>query len=95
MLSHKVVKFKKPLYISNKFKQTDTIRELRGNKAKFHLTRSSLSIVSEGFIDRGIRLMNMLDPELRMKKSTGKFRNESKKWVLSNIKVKPSNSDQF
>ena len=66
-------------------------RQLRGKDYKFHLPRASLSIVGEGFIDRGIRLMNMLlDFNIRMEQSTEQFRAKSRKWVATNIKAKPS-----
>ena len=48
-----------------------------------------LCLTTSNFINKGIRLWNMLDPEIQQIESGTAFKEKMKKWVRKNIPVKP------
>ena len=84
VMTYKILKSRKPTYLSNKFQENKNSRNqnlLQPNQ--------SLSISKEGFINRGVALMNMLDVSLRCEPRLKKFKTGLREWVKCNIEIKP------
>ena len=82
-MTHKILKSKKPSYLS---------RKIQGNskcRGRLSQPKLSLSISKEGFIYRGIKLTNMLDDSIRSENKLENFKARLWEWVKSNINAKP------
>ena len=88
LMTFKIQKFKKPVYLAERLEIRPSIRNLRGG-ASVNQPNSSLSIKKEGFICRGQALMNKLDLPLRKETSIDVFKIGLRDWVKKNIEVKP------
>ena len=89
MMTYKIVKSKKPTYLSNRLKENTNDRVLRGGSQSLSHPNQSLSISREGFINRGLTLMNMLNNSLRCEPEVENFKLGVREWVKSNIQIKP------
>ena len=94
IMSFKVIKFRKPGYLSKKFQERKTQQNIRGMSSGLSQPKLSLSISKEGFVNRGITLMNKLDDSLRSEQNLDKFKTGLQKWVKHNISAKPKNMFQ-
>ena len=83
VMTFKILKSKKPSYLSNK------IQENSRSGGRLNQPNLSLSISKEGFIFRGITLMNMLDDSIRSENKVETFKARLWEWVKSNIAAKP------
>ena len=61
----------------------------KGKSGSVQQPNHSLSITKEGFVYRGITLMNMLDVPLRCEPRLEKFKAGLRDWVKKNISAKP------
>ena len=52
-------------------------------------TIPKLNITTSNFIHKGVKLWNMLDQDIRSTTSTIAFKDRIKKWIKTNIPVKP------
>ena len=50
---------------------------------------TALGFKREGFVHRNRELFNLLPLQLKQETKIGTFKNGAKKWVKSNIKIKP------
>ena len=89
VMTYKIVKTKKPTYLSNKLKENTNPIVLRGGSQSLSHPNQSLSISKEGFINRGLTLMNMLNNSLRCEPELVNFKLGVREWVKSNIEIKP------
>ena len=85
VMTYKILKSRKPTYLSERIQEKNNSR----TKNLIH-PKQSLSIAKEGFINRGLTLMNMLDVSLRCEPRIDKFKSRLRKWVKRNIQVKPT-----
>ena len=90
---HRAINEKKPQYIHNKLStkipingQTFPMRQ----QNKVEVPKYMLSISRGSFCYRGATLWNNLPPALRETKSYKKFKPHLRKWVISNIPIKPT-----
>ena len=90
MMTYKIMKTKKPTYLSNKLIKKNHQLYLRGAAQNLIQPKKSLSICKEGFIRRGITLMNMLSDSLRNEPDQEQFKVQLREWIKSNIAIKPS-----
>ena len=88
VMTHKILKSKKPTYLASHMTMNLNSKELRNGQMLNH-PKTSLAISREGFIQRGITLMNKLDKSARQECNTKKFKETVKKWVKDNINEKP------
>ena len=84
VMTYKIVRSRKPTYLAEKMK----FRE-RGKSGSVQQPNHSISITKEGFVYRGITLMNMLDVPLRCEPKLEKFKAGLRDWVKKNISAKP------
>ena len=89
VMTYKILKTKKPSYIASKFQDKSSQRHLRSAKCLYQ-PNQSLSITKEGFVSRGLTLMNMLDISLQAEPKLEKFKTKLEEWVKRNIATKPS-----
>ena len=94
IMSFKVIKFRKPGYLSKNFQERKTQQNIRGISSGLIQPKLSLSISKEGFVNRGITLMNKLDDSLRSEQNLENFKTGLQKWVKNNISAKPKNRFQ-
>ena len=87
VMTYKIVKTKKPTYLSNKLKENTNQRVLRGGSQSLIHPNQSLSISKKGFIKRSLTPMNMLNNSLRCELVN--FKLGVREWVKSNIQIKP------
>ena len=66
VMTHKIMKSKKPSYLANKLQGRHNDRDLRGYTGGVQSSNYRLSIAKEGFVFRGMTLMNMLSIPLRV-----------------------------
>ena len=87
--TYKVVKSGKPSYIASKLKVKQTNPDTRQGAGTVEVPRYKMNIAREGFIYRGAQLYNKLDGDLRAEPKLEKFKTGLRKWVKTNIAVKP------
>ena len=83
-------KIMKPAYLYTKFKEKHIPSNIRGSQKYLAQPRLSLSLSREGFVNRGIMLMNMLDETLRCETDLNRFKKNLRIWILKNIPMKPT-----
>ena len=88
-MTYKVIKSGKPEYLSNKLQVRSTERSIRGSLGSVQPANHSLSITKEGFIYRGMTLMNMMNTSLRCEPNLENFKTDLREWVKRNIAIKP------
>ena len=84
-MTHEILKSRKPS-LAMKIQERQVDRNCHGRLSEPNL---SLSISKEGFIYRGIKLMNMLDASLRSEHKLENFKARLWQWVKCNINAKP------
>ena len=89
VMTYKILKSRKPSYLANKMKVRNDNRNLRGYSGGVQASSQSLSIAKEGFVYRGMTLMNMLSIPLRCETKLDKFKVGLRDWVKDNIQAKP------
>ena len=89
VMTYKVIKSGKPEYLSNKLQVRSTERSIRGSLGSVQPANHSLSITKEGFIYRGMTLMNMMNTSLRCEPNLENFKTGLREWVKRNIAIKP------
>ena len=89
VMTAKILKSRKPTYLSDRIQGNPNRRNYRGGYS-LHQPKTSLSITREGFIQRGIALMNKIDVPIRFENKIEEFKKGLRKWVKSNIAVKPT-----
>ena len=89
LLAHKVVTTGKPSYLKERLQVKTGPMNLRGKQGNITLQNKKLSISREGFAYRGAALLNKLDDDLRNEINVKTFKVGLRRWVLSNIAVKP------
>ena len=94
MMSSRIIKSKKPVYLSKRFQERQRGEGLRGGLGYLLQPSLSLTISREGFVNRAITLMNMLDESVKNESSPGVFRKKVHEWVKKNIDIKPKNRFQ-
>ena len=62
---------------------------LRGNYGSIKQKNKKLAISREGFVYRGVTLLNKMSDELRTEEKLNKFKVGLRKWVIENIPAKP------
>ena len=87
--TYKVVKSGKPSYIASKLKVRKTNLDTRQGAGTIEPPRNKRNIAREGFIYRGAQLYNKLDGVLRAEPKLENFKTGLRKWVKTNIAVKP------
>ena len=87
--TYKVVKSGKPSYIASKLKVKQTNPDTRQGAGTVQVPRYKRNIAREGFVYRGAQLYNKLDGDLRAEPKLEKFKTGLRKWVKTNIAVKP------
>ena len=85
VMTYKILKSRKPTYLSNRIQEKKNSRN-----QNLIQPNQSLSISKEGFINRGLTLMNMLDVSLRCEPRLDQFKAGLRKWVKINIQIKPT-----
>ena len=65
MMTYKILKSRKPTYLAKRMKENSGNINLRGRSNSVSKSSHSLSIAKEGFIYRGVTLINMLSDSLR------------------------------
>jgi hypothetical protein len=76
-------------YLAEKMQSRSNQTNLSGSVLQ---PKTSLSITKEGFVYRGITLINMLDVSLRCEAKLENFKVRLRYWVKKNISVKPKRS---
>ena len=61
---------------------------LRGQQNSI-IQNCKMSIYKEGFLHRGVALLNKLSEDLRNEEKLEKFKVKLRKWVLENVPVRP------
>ena len=89
VMTYKITRSKKPTYLAKKMQSRSNQTNLRGRSGSVLQPKTSLSIRKEGFVYRGITLMNMLDVSLRCEAKLENFKVRLRDWVKKNISVKP------
>ena len=85
MLTRKILLSGKPEHLRHQL----TYKSGRTGTAWRLTSIPRLCITSSNFINKGIRLWNMLDPDIQQIESVTIFKERMKKWVRTNIPVKP------
>ena len=91
MTIFKAIRFKKPLYLSNKLE----LRQPIDNQVFPHrqlnsvYVKAGLTISRGGTLYRGAKLWNLLTNDLKMEISQVKFKSNVKKWIRENVPTKP------
>ena len=65
VLAYKIINSGKPSYLAQRLQQRSEDKGLRGRLGSIQQVKKSLSISKEGFVYRGVSLMNKLDDNLR------------------------------
>ena len=94
MMASRITKSKKPDYLSHRFQERQRGEGLRGRSGYLLQPNLSLTISREGFVNRAITLMNMLDESVRNESNPEVFRRRVYEWVKKNIDIKPKNRFQ-
>ena len=94
IITYKLLKSKKPGYLSKKLTEKQTGQNLRGIAGSLDQPKQSLSISKEGFINRGRTLMNIMDASLRCEPNLEQFKTGLKEWVKQNVAAKPKSRFQ-
>ena len=89
LLAQKVVNVGKPSYLKDKFQVKNLGMNLRGNYGSIKQKNKKLAISREGFVYRGVTLLNKMSDELRTEEKLNKFKVGLRKWVIENIPAKP------
>ena len=89
LMTAKILKSRKPTYLSDRIQENPNRRNYRGGYS-LNQPKTSLAITREGFIQRGIALMNKIDVPIRFENKIEKFKIGLREWVKSNIAVKPT-----
>ena len=82
----KILRNKKPTYLSERLDQSNN-RQSRN--AQNITTKGDLTVTRGGFMYRGSKIFNMLPEEIKLAATYGAFKSKVKKWIKSNISVKP------
>ena len=89
VLGFKIMKARKPSYISQRMQRKEIRLNLREDLGKLVVQRRKLGITREGFICRAITLLNSLGEDLRNEDKLERFKVGLKRWVKTNIPTKP------
>ena len=89
IMTYMIIRSRKPTYLARKMKFRSNSSNLRERSGSVQQPNNSLSITKEGFVYRGITLMNMLDVSLRCEPKLENFKVGLREWVKENISVKP------
>ena len=89
VMTFKIMKNRKPSYLANKMQLRNNDRNLRGYSGGVQSENHSLSIAKEGFVYRGMTLMNMLPIQLRCETKLENFKVGLRDWVREKIAAKP------
>ena len=89
LLAHKIVKAGKPSYLNEKLKKRNISTALRESQGSFVQRKTKLAITREGFVYRGVALLNKLSEGLRNEEKIERFKSGLRKWVVQHIPVKP------
>ena len=89
LLAHKIVKSGKPSYLREKFKKRSLGMALRESQGSFVQGNARLAITREGFVYRGVALLNKLSEGLGNEEKINSFKSGLRKWVVEHIPVKP------
>ena len=91
LTTHKSIFKKRPVYISDKFKVNRTQDQIGPSR---HINTVNISgkltISQSGFMVRSGRLWNQLPVDVRQTECYNSFKSKIKKWISSNIKVRPN-----
>ena len=90
VLAYKIINSGKPSYLAQRLQQRSEDKGLRGRLGSIQQVKKSLSISKEGFVYRGVSLMNKLDDNLRNEPKLQKFKAGIRQWVKKNVAIKPS-----
>ena len=93
-MASRITKSKKPDYLSHRFQERQRGEGLRGRSGYLLQPSLSLTISREGFVNRAITLMNMLDESVKNESNPEVFRKRVYEWVKKNIDIKPKNRFQ-
>ena len=89
IMTYKIMRSSKPSYLASRLQVRSDERSLRGYSGSVQPENHSLSIVKEGFVYRGMTLINMLSIPLRCEPKLEIFKVGLRDWVKRNISAKP------
>ena len=89
VMTAKIIKYRKPTYLSDRIQENPNRRNYRGGYS-LNQPNTSLSFTREGFIQRGIALLNKVDVPMRLENKIEVFKTGLREWVKGNIAAKPT-----
>ena len=89
VLGFKIMKARKPSYITQRMQRKEIRLNLREDLGKLVVPRRKLGITREGFICRAIALLNSLGEDLRNEDKLERFKVGLRKWVKIHIPTRP------
>ena len=90
VMTHKIAQTRKPSYIADKIRPTQSNLTLRGGSGLLKIPEYKLSNSREGFIYRGTYIHNLLDEITRNEPDIENFKKSAREWVKNEISIKPT-----